>query len=136
MDVLTLEQYRTRALARNEEIRVELNRLLARPHPVVSLQTGKVIMVERTDRATGEKRMVELEDPRVKLETIRTIDLINRRDAAIIGYDSATRYEHTGPEGAPIQVDLGVLIERAHDVAKLQVLRPVELPPASNGSTP
>ena len=117
---LNLEQERQLFQARIEARRVEANRILGRTHPVISA-AGKVVMVEREDPRTGEKRLVELDDDGVKLAALAELDRLDKLEADLLGLNAARKYEVTGPEGGPVQVEhrVAALMERAASITLL-----------------
>ena len=116
-----LDEARRLQAIRIEQRRLDAVRVLSRPHPV--LYQGEVVTVTDDD---GEP--VPLDDDGIRLQAIASIRDADRDLAALWGLDSAKKYEHAGPDGGPVPVEIRVadLLQRTRE-ARLMAL------PSPNG---
>jgi hypothetical protein len=82
------------------------------------------MQLDRLDKAISIL-MPMLDDPEVALEAMDRLDKLERRRAALLGLDAASKHEVSGPEGAPIPIDARAsLLERLAGLAAGEAPQP------------
>lgn len=114
-DPAKIEERRALIQERFDRRRLEVERILSRPHPV--LHQGRPVVVVRQAR-DGTQEQVLLDDDGIRMQALDRLARVDEDERTLWGLDAARKYEHAGEGGGPVKLEVRVasLLERTRAV--------------------